>query len=166
MKNKKLDEIYQLYMKDIYYYIFSLCKDSYLAEDIVQETFYRAYLYLEDCSENKIKPWLFRVAYNTLVDFKRKQKKSLIKDDSYFERINEAKSLEEEFLTHEQIREINEIVATIPENQRQAILLCDFNGLSYKEASVIMNVSLSHLKVLLFRARGKIRIKRRDDNSE
>ncbi len=166
MKNQELDDIYQLYMKDIYYYIFSLCKDSYLAEDIVQETFYRAYLYLEGCNEEKIKPWLFRVAYNTFVDFKRKQSKSLIKDDGYFEQISESKTLEEEFLRQEQMNEINEIIANIPENQKQAILLCDFNGLSYKEAAEIMNVSLSHLKVLLFRARGRIRIKRRDDNIE
>lgn len=55
----------------------------------------------------------------------------------------------------EKLKEINYFIDRLPENQKQAILLCDFNGLSYKEASEIMNISLSYFKVLLFRARQK-----------
>lgn len=40
----------------------------------------------------------------------------MIKDDGYFEQISESKTLEEEFLRQEQMNEINEIIANIPEN--------------------------------------------------
>lgn len=77
MKPNSLDELYQIYVQDIYAYLRSLCHDHYLAEDLMQETFYRAYLYLENCREDKIKPWLFRVAYNAFVDYTRKAKRSI-----------------------------------------------------------------------------------------
>lgn len=53
MKPNNLDGIYQSYMNDIYRYLRSLCDDHHAAEDLVQETFYRAYLYLEDCKADK-----------------------------------------------------------------------------------------------------------------
>jgi RNA polymerase sigma-70 factor, ECF subfamily len=49
METNNLDTVYQSYVKDIYRYLRSLCGDHHTAEDLVQETFYRAYLYLEDC---------------------------------------------------------------------------------------------------------------------
>ncbi|NLK52997.1 MAG: sigma-70 family RNA polymerase sigma factor, partial [Syntrophomonadaceae bacterium] len=75
MERKTLDDIYRFYMLDIYRYLYSLCHNHYLAEDLLQETFYRAYLHLEDCRGEKVKPWLFRVAYNAFIDVMRQQKR-------------------------------------------------------------------------------------------
>ena len=58
MEKNSLDELYELYVADIYRYLRSLCQDHHAAEDLMQETFYRAYLYLEDCNEERIKHWL------------------------------------------------------------------------------------------------------------
>lgn len=157
MERKTLDDIYKSYMDDIYRYIISLCHDHYLSEDIMQETFYRAYLYLESFSGERVKPWLFRVAYNTFVDYTRKQKKVSPVDCSLFENQAGSRTLEDEVLGREQFKEIESIIKGLPENQRQAILLYDFSGLSYSEASEVMNVSINHFKILLFRARQRIR---------
>lgn len=83
MKRNSLDEIYQMYVMDIYRYLRSLCGDHHAAEDLMQETFYRAYLYLEDCKDEKIKPWLFRVAYNAFVDYKRKEGRSTVQSEDF-----------------------------------------------------------------------------------
>ncbi|MNN99179.1 RNA polymerase sigma factor SigM [compost metagenome] len=48
-------------------------------------------------------------------------------------------------------------VGELPDNQRNALLLHDFHGLSYREASDIMDVGLSQYKILIFRARQKLR---------
>ena len=158
MKSKNLDDIYRSYMGGIYRYLLSICNDHYLAEDIMQETFYRAYLYLENCPDERIKPWLFRVAHNALVDFMRKNMRSTSEDGEFFAKIADPKTTEDEFLRQERMMGIDVAVNILPERQKQAILLCDFNGLSYNEAADIMDVSTGHFKVLLFRARQRMRL--------
>ncbi|WP_338078440.1 sigma-70 family RNA polymerase sigma factor [Clostridium tetanomorphum] len=148
-----------MYGRRIPRYLLSLCHNEYIAEDIMQETFLRAYLYFEDCPANGIRPWLFRVAYNAYMDFIRKDRRSFSQDNEFFNNIADNKTTENKVLMQEKLKEINYFIDRLPENQKQAILLCDFNGLSYKEASEIMNISLSYFKVLLFRARQNIRNK-------
>ncbi len=69
-----LDDAFEAYVDDLYRYLFSLSKNHHTAEDLVQETFYRAYLQLLEDDISQIKPWLFKVAYHAFIDFTRKQK--------------------------------------------------------------------------------------------
>ena len=159
MKKNTLDYIYESYMMDIYRYLLSLCCNSYVAEDIMQETFLRAYLHFEACTNENVKPWLFKIAHNAYIDYKRKESRSVAEEKEFFNNISDNKNTEEQVLIKEQLKEINNLIEKLPENQKQAILLCDYNDLSYKEASEVMGVSLPRFKVLLFRARQNIRQK-------
>ncbi|TDF87889.1 sigma-70 family RNA polymerase sigma factor [Paenibacillus piri] len=163
MKPNNLDAIYQQYLKDVYLYLRSLCHDHHAAEDLVQETFYRAYLYLEDCKEDKVKPWLFRVAYNAFVDYKRKERRSSTREPDYFRHHGHSDTPEEAVLRQERWDEFERSLSGLPYKQRQALLLYDFGQLTYQEASELMGVSLSHFKVLLFRARQQLRKSERKD---
>lgn len=153
MNKNTLDYIYKRYMSDIYRYLHYLCRDKYLTEDLLQDTFFRAYLYLEDCPPDKVKPWLFRVAYNSFIDNKRKNKRSSPQDAEAFNSIADTKNTEEEFIVREQIGLVQKVTENMPEKQKEALKLCVFKGLSYKEAAEIMGVSLSYIKILVFRAR-------------
>ncbi|MBE1442370.1 sigma-70 family RNA polymerase sigma factor [Paenibacillus sp. OAS669] len=157
MKRYSLDSVYQLYVKDVYRYLFSLCRDHHAAEDLVQETFYRAYLYLEHCKDDKVKPWLFRVAYNAFVDSYRKQKRSVPTQAEFFARLPDHRTPDQYVLDQEQWEQIGDVIHALPELQMQAILLHDFHGLSYQEAADIMEIRLSHFKILLYRARQALR---------
>ncbi|MFD2656343.1 sigma-70 family RNA polymerase sigma factor [Gracilibacillus thailandensis] len=79
-----IDQIYQKYFQDIYRFLLSLSHDHYTAEDIVQETFLRAYLYVEFYDNENVKTWLFTVAYRTFIDHYRKQKKSVSKEGTFW----------------------------------------------------------------------------------
>jgi len=146
-------------MKDISRYILHLCGDNHIAEDIMQETFFRAYLHFENCPKAAIKPWLFRVAYNCFIDFKRKDSRVQVTEGRFFEGISNNRELEDEVIYRERIREIRNIIKELPEKQGQAVILCDFSGMSYNDASLVLEISLSYFKVLLFRGRQAIRIK-------
>ncbi len=163
MKKNNLDTIYRHYVKDVYRYLLSLCGDHYAAEDLMQETFYRAFLYLEDCKEDKVKPWLFRVAYNAFVDHKRKEGRSTVQEPSFFRRLGHSDTPEDALLRSERWSELSRLLAGLPEQQRQALVLFDFGQLSYQEASNTMGISLSHYKILLFRARQRLRETERKD---
>lgn len=153
-----MDQLYQLYMKDIYRYLLFLSQDHHAAEDLLQETFYRAYLYLENYNGEKVKPWLLRVAHNAFIDYKRKEKRSRPFDPEVVGGLEaEAESPEAIMVRREQLGEIGSAIAGLPEKQRQALLLHDWEELTYQEAADIMAVGLSHFKVLLFRARQRLR---------
>lgn len=157
MKPDNLDQIYQMYVNDVYRYLYSLCLQHHTAEDLMQETFYRAYLYLENCKDEKVKPWLFRVAYNAFIDFKRKDSRSFTSESEFFDGIGDEETPEYRLLQKERWSEMGQVIMRLPEKQQQAILLHDFHQFSYQEAADILDVWLSYFKVLLFRARQKLR---------
>ncbi|UII56583.1 hypothetical protein LS684_03615 [Cytobacillus spongiae] len=74
----ELDRIFEAYVDDLYRYLYSLSKNHHTAEDLVQETFYRAYLQLLEDGISNIKPWLFKVAYHAFIDLTRKQTRLII----------------------------------------------------------------------------------------
>lgn len=152
-----LDSVYKLYISDVYRYLLYLCNDKYLAEDLLQDTFYRAYLYLENCPPSNIKAWLFKVAYNSFIDYERKNKRNSLEDTEFFTKMADKNTTEKDYEVKEQLNLVNKLLNTIPEKQRQALQLCVFKGLSYKEAAEVMKVSLSHIKTLVFRARQYLR---------
>ena len=70
----QIEQLYIMYMNDLYRYLYSLCRNHSTAEDLLQDTFYKAHLALLANNITDIKPWLFKVAYYTHIDFIRKKK--------------------------------------------------------------------------------------------
>lgn len=162
----KLDELYNLYFQDIYRFLVSLSRDPYTAEDLVQETFYRAYVYLENYKSGNVKSWLFTVARNVFIDHYRKQRREVVTEQSFFTRVFDRKlAIEDQILISEEVDYLLKLLGEIPPEQRMAIILRDFHDFSYEEASEIMEVSLANFKVLLYRGRQRIR-KRRNEQDD
>lgn len=69
------EEVYKLYHKDVYYFLLSLCANPDIAEELTQETFYRAlqniHKFKGDC---KLKSWLCQIGKNAYISWQRKQK--------------------------------------------------------------------------------------------
>ena len=154
---ENLDDIYKTYFHDIYRFLLSLCYDHHTAEDLAQETFFRAHLYIENYNGENVKTWLFTVAHHAFIDHYRKQKRMVIKEQSFFLSLfDKKKAPVDTIVVHEEIQEIINMLKDLPEKHKYAVLLHDFHGLSYNEAAQVMNVE-SHFKVLLFRGRQAIR---------
>ncbi|OAB39418.1 RNA polymerase subunit sigma-24 [Paenibacillus macquariensis subsp. defensor] len=169
MEPSTLDEVYRKYMMDVYRYLRLLCRDDATAEDLVQETFYRAYIHLENYKDENVKSWLFRVAYNAFIDMLRKEKRSVVREKAFFHGLADpsASRPEAQLLHKEAMEEVEEWISALPDLQQQALLLFDMSQFSYQEAANIMGVTLSHFKILLFRARQGLRRNReRSDDVE
>ncbi|AYV68352.1 RNA polymerase subunit sigma-24 [Niallia circulans] len=153
-----IDTIYQTYFNDIYYFLLSLCHNHHSAEDLVQETFFRAHLYLETFQGKNVKAWLFTVAYHVFIDQFRKNKRLVVKENDFFqEKMENAQRIEETVLLKEEIQRVKTILKVLPEKQRMAVLLADFQELTTEEGAMVMNISPTYFKVLLFRGRQTIR---------
>ncbi|MBC5637314.1 sigma-70 family RNA polymerase sigma factor [Ornithinibacillus sp. BX22] len=161
-----LDYIYHTYFLDIYRFLLMLSRNHHTAEDLVQETFIRAHLYIENYKGESVKAWLFTIAHHVFIDYYRKHKKMMIKEDTFFTTFMDKKNLfEEDVVRKEEIQEIIYLLNDLPEKQRYAVLLHDVHGLTQAEASSVMGVKQSYFKVLLFRGRQYVR-QRREQSDE
>lgn len=149
-----IEQLYLRYINDIYRYLYSLCKSQALAEDLTQDTFYKAHITLLTNTVHDIKPWLFKVAYYTHIDYIRKER-----------RVDLTNSLEQStFMTPETIT-VNEesfhslisLLDQLSPYEKQAIMLCDVHDCSYEQASNILDLKLNTLKSHLLRGRKKMR---------
>lgn len=157
-RNEKLDDIYRRYAEVLYYYLVRLSGSPSLAEELVQETFYRATLSLTFYQEEEVRPWLYKVARNAYLDEWRKRQRW--KWVPFFERddmISPYGSPESEIIEQENRLEVTELLELLPENYRTILYLREFAEFSYEEIQVSMDMTESQVKVNLHRARKKLK---------
>jgi len=154
---KTLDEYYESCAKEIYTYIYSFCHNHEIAEDIVQDTFYKAYTNISKTNANHLKAWLFKTAYNTFIDYIRKEKRNHPLDTIHM--TIHYSNIEHKLMEKEEIQEIFFQIHQLPFNQKQALLLHTIHKLSYSEISGILETTESSVKSLIFRARATLRKK-------
>lgn len=142
-----LDELLPYLLGFIRRYI----KDNAQAEDIAQETFLRVWQRAKDWQARDLSPrsWIYRIAFNLCIDNLRRQKPTT---DAIDELVDDA-SPEHHVIKQNQHRHLQDAIAGLPERQRTALYLCAFQGLSNKEAAVIMKIGVDALESLLARAR-------------
>ncbi|PKM82153.1 MAG: RNA polymerase subunit sigma [Firmicutes bacterium HGW-Firmicutes-14] len=159
MRANSLEAVYKLHMKDLYHYLLQLTGHPQLAEDLVQDTFVKAYEHLESYRGEEIRPWLFRVAHNTFVDRYRKEKRQVQTDPLIIANLNKQTQPgpEEDYLLREKLNNWLKALHSLPPVSRQVILLRDYHDFTYREITDILGLSLTNVKVTLFRARQKMR---------
>lgn len=157
LENNELEHIYFKYYNELYIYVFSLCKNHYLAEEIVSDAFYKAFASIE-VSNNHIKYWLFRVSKNIWIDKLRKNKKISFRNTDEVETIesNEIDTLEK-IINDERKQNIYKHVCQLSGTYKEAITLYYFCGFSLKEISISLNISAGATRTLLYRARNKLK---------
>jgi RNA polymerase sigma factor (sigma-70 family) len=134
------------YSDNIFRFAMKHLKNEMTANDIVQETFTKVWIKHEDISYEKVKSYLFTTAYHTIVDWAKKEQRS--KD------IEKAPDMEGSRDDNFDLKEIlEEALNKLPEVQKSAILLRDYEGYSYDEIADILELSASQVKVYIFRAR-------------
>ncbi len=135
----------------IYNAIFFMVKDSYLAEDLIQDIFIKIINNLKQNKyndEGKFLPWALRIAHNFCVDHFRKVKRTpTIKtsdDQDLFEVIKHSDHPADYKMTRSQThRNIQELVDLLPEEQREIIVLRHYANLSFKEIAQMTNCSIN-----------------------
>lgn len=133
--------------------------DRALAEDLTQEAFTRAFQFWETFDGGKVRPWLFKVAYNAFIDTTRKQKRLVHADLRQLDARSDPhmRAPEQELLDQEAWRAFSEMIATFPEKQRQVLLLRYYHDLSYDEIADVLGLTESDVKSSLFRGRRRLR---------
>jgi RNA polymerase sigma factor (sigma-70 family) len=126
------------------------------AEDIVQETMYKYFLYNESIQENTVKNWLFRVATNMYYDLVRKQR---IRNNYlltfHLEELIDEHTPEKALMNHVLLKDVLAVLDSLKPTYKQLLILKYCIGLKYSEISPLLQMSESSIKIKLFRARNK-----------
>lgn len=149
-----MEELYLKYHKEVYLYAYSLCKDHHSAQDLTSDTFFKAYLSIDDVSY--IKYWLFRVCRNLYLDSIRKQREYSREDISDKVQSPEVDILDQIIETEEK-RQIYDLVIRLSDSYREILILYYYCGFSVKDISSNHSISESSVKTTLYRARKKLR---------
>ncbi|MBG0787991.1 MAG: sigma-70 family RNA polymerase sigma factor [Anaerolineaceae bacterium] len=154
------DHIYRLALR--------LTGNTQDAEDVVQETFIKAYKNLGKFEgRSKVSTWLYRIATNEALMMLRKRKDGITHIDEGIE-TDEGESMpiqiidwcclpEKEIMTDETRQMLKEAAMQLSDANRAAFLLRDVEGLSTQDAAAALDISESALKVRLMRARMQLR---------
>ena len=138
------------------------------AEDVLQETFIKAYKHLKNFDgRSSISTWLYRIATNEALMMLRKRKYISVSidepmgasedDQEPMQIIDWCCLPESELMSSEAFDYLDEAVENLPYSLRVVFLLRDIDGLSTKETSEVLNLSESAVKTRLSRARMRLR---------
>jgi len=131
--------------------IILIVKDSYIAEDLFQETFIKIIKNLKKGTyneEGKFLPWAIRIARNMAIDYFRKMKRMPTvtgsNGEDVFRKIKLAvDNREEQMIRHEKESMVRAVINKLPEEQRQVLILRHYGDLSFKEIAAMTGVSIN-----------------------
>lgn len=139
--------LYERYKRAIMGYFYKNQTSKSHCEDLTQQTFLRMISYRKSFGEHYVfKPWIYRIAYNILQDFVRKQDGNNLSLKPEFDVADDQDSGNEE-----QTILLGIALNKLPEEYRQVIMLSRFQELKYHEIADILGISMALVKVRVHR---------------
>lgn len=156
---EEFQKIYQLYFKDVYYYILSLSRNERLAEDITSETFLKALNAIDKFrGETKLRVWLCQIAKNEYFSYLRKNERIDLREnlDDIIKK-EDAYIIENDIVSRDEFARINGIIdSSLREPYSEVFRLRVYQELSFKEIGELFNKTDNWACVIYHRARKKI----------
>ena len=152
------------YLDPLYNAAYRMARNPQDAEDLVQETYLKAYKYYDKFEEGtNLKAWLFKILKNTFINSYRKKQQAPPKADfadieESFETIvrddgGAARTPEEELLEKVLDEDVQQAIEELPHDYRMVVLLADLEGFAYKEIADILEIPVGTVMSRLYRGR-------------
>ena len=133
---------------------FSLCGNAARADDLVQETLVKAWAkHSSFQAGTNQRAWLFTILRNEFYSQMRKKGREVEDPEGHFEARLSVQGRQE---SHLELQDMKRALATLPDDQREAIILVGASGMSYEEAAEVCNVAVGTMKSRVSRARSRL----------
>ena len=154
------EKVFNEHRSFIFKYLFKLCRDESLAEELTQETFFRAYINLAGLkNKDKLPVWLCQIAKNTYFAWYNEHKKlnTLNEEHNMADSLDMEEMFSEKELTQKALLSLHEL----DEPYKEVFMLSVFGQVSLKDISRLFGKSESWARVTFYRAKQKISEKMR-----
>ncbi|MFA5575691.1 MAG: sigma-70 family RNA polymerase sigma factor [Tissierellaceae bacterium] len=152
--NNQMEKLYIKYHKELYLYAFSLCKNHHLAQDLTSDTFFKAYLSVDNV--NHIKYWLFRVCKNLYLDY-IKLNREYGSHDIIENTLSNYETTLDKIIESESSKNLYNLIINLNESYKEILILYYFCDFSLEEISKSRNTTEGAAKTMLYRARKKLK---------
>lgn len=152
------NEIYNLYFKDVYRYVLTLSKNETIAEEITQETFFKALKSINKFDGKcKLYVWLCQIAKNTYFSYRKKEKRNDDLED--LEIISDDTDIETQAITKEAAFDVHRALHKLEEPYKEVFMLRTFGELPYSQIGILFEKTESWARVTYHRAKLKLKEK-------
>ncbi len=161
------DAIMARYKRPILNFVFRMIGDATEAQDVAQDVFVRAYRHIlnrQVTRRRAFSTWLFQIARHAACDYLRRRKRRPAyplpldaETDNPKTVPSDGHTAVEEVIAREIEEQISAAVALLPAGQRTAIILSEYESLSYADIAAIMKCSEKSVETRLYRARQFLR---------
>ncbi len=157
------------YKSKVFTNIYLIVKDTYIAEDLTQDTFIKAIKTLRGNrynEEGKFKPWILRIAHNLAIDHFRKKKRypTIVMEDgsNVFNTLEFSEAPYETFQVEQDTkRKLRAFIEELPDNQREVIMMRHYQEMSFQDIAettdVSINTALGRMRYALINLRKKMK---------
>jgi RNA polymerase sigma-70 factor (ECF subfamily) len=143
--------LYKKYNQKIYRFCLRMLCDADLARDAFQETFIKVFEHRSEFRGSNFSAWIFTIARHTCLNFIRSRKVyESVEDDMHFS----TKEMDSDIAMKDCV---NKAIAILPVALREALLLREYEELTYQEIAEVLGIDLSLAKIRVFRAREILR---------
>lgn len=153
------EKLIQNYEGKIYNMCFYLLKNKEDAMDATQDVCIKIYKSIDKFKgDSKFSTWIYRITYNTCIDFIKKRKNELSYDEVIDNDDTHRDSRIEDIIESKELKlEIKRCIMKLSDDFRTIVIFRDIEGLSYQEISEILNIEVGTVKSRLNRAREALR---------
>lgn len=147
-------ELYGLYQKPLANFLFRLCWNRSLAEDLLQEVFLRIWRARETYEPSaKVSTYLFRIATNLWINESARRREQALEDADRPSGEDPAEPL----VRTEVQKAVKRAIESLPEGERMCVVMSEYNGLKYAEISEILGIPVGTVKSRVFSAMARLR---------
>jgi len=148
-------KIYMRHLDAIYRYVYFRVQDSKDAEDLTEQIFLKVWEALPGYEDKgyPFSSWLYRIAHNMVIDFHRRQK--FIQPMPPVEEVNwssEAAGTLEQLIKTEELNNLTQAIAKLPDTQQEVIILRFVEGLNHDQIATIVQKSSGACRTIQYRA--------------
>src|SRR5512133_155934 len=155
-RDEAFEQLYRLYVKDVYHYALALLRNPADAEDVTQTTFLNAYRAFQRGEEiRKPQNWLIKIAHN-VARSRYARSRRRVKEVPLEDHVDRLAISEDE---KPNLEGVLRALGRLPFNQRAALVMRELEGRSYSEIADTLDVSVAAVETLIFRARHSLRVR-------
>lgn len=154
-------EVYNRYNKAMYNTALRIVKDSYKAEDIMQESFLTAFTKLNTLEDAKLfGAWLKRIVVNnSIAHYNKTTKQNEISLDTVMYKVEDDNGIDESNQNSDKVKQIMRVMKTLRPNYSLGLSLHLIEGYDYEEICEIMDISYANCRTMISRAKESLRKK-------